>query len=174
MEPELTIPGGGQEPELTTGVPEAPEGNEEPDRAELGRVLAAEITGPVFGLPFFCSVMKSRLMRHCSGVGPDVPQVLLHLAEGTALDLCHIVELSPKWIAAAVFRDDRSCDRMDVEFIPYELIVRVTLSSRPGEDHDRLGFDVERSAAALQAAELPAACHDGSQPCSISSHSSGV
>ncbi len=145
MEPENSDPGEG-----------FPDEDDESTRTTLARVLASEITGPVFGLPFFMSVLKSRLMRHCNEVGPDVPQVLLHLAEGSVLDLCHIVELSPKWIAAAVFRDDAdSCDKMDVEFVPYELIIRVTLTGRSAEGPRRLGFDVNRSVAALEAATAP-------------------
>lgn len=143
--------------EETTGADDAAVA--EPAAPSLGEALLAELAGPTFGLPFFCSVLRGRLERHCAGAGPEVPQVLLHLAGGSVLDLCHIVELAPRWIAAATFRDARSCEQMDLEFVPYELIVRVTLSSRPAEEH-RLGFDAERSAAALQAALRAPECHD--------------
>lgn len=109
---------------------------------------------PSFGPEFFVTILSSRLQSHCSGIGPEVPRVLLHLVGGAALDVCHVVELTPRWIATAVFRDDRSCEQMDLEFVPYELILRITLSSRPAEERP-LGFDIQRSQAALQAASQP-------------------
>lgn len=110
----------------------------------------AEIAGPLFGVPFFGTVLRDRLGEHCSGIGSDTPQVLLHLADGSLLDICHITELAPRWISVTVFRDERSCDRMDLEFVPYQLITRVTLSSRPADER-QLGFNVEGSQAAWRA-----------------------
>lgn len=131
-------------------------GNGEAEAAEARqarKALIAELTGPVFGLPFFASVLKDRLEQHCSGAGPEVPQLFLHLVSGGVLDVCHIVELSPKWVAAAAFREEeRSCALMDLEFVPYELILRVTLSTRPADEH-QLGFDMKRSVPAMQAAQ---------------------
>jgi len=129
-------------------------------QVEVRDLLKAELAAPAFGLPFFGTILSSRFESHCSGTGPEVPQVLLHLVGGAVLDVCHVVEFTPRWIATAVFRDDRSCEQMDLEFVPYELILRVTLSSRPAEER-RLGFDVQRSRAALQAASQPQrASHD--------------
>ena len=138
---------------LAAGPPTQPEGVRE--------LLKAELAAPVFGLPFFGTMLTSRFETYCSGAGPEVPQVLLHLAGGAVLDVCHVVELTPRWIAMAVFRDDRTCEQMDLDFVPYELILRVTLSSRPAEERP-LGFNVRRSQAALQAASQPQRSpHDG-------------
>lgn len=139
------------QPALASSAGEQSSGARAAPSEELDEALVADLLGPVFGLPFFCTVLRSRLHQHCPGVTPDVPQVLLHLAGGVVLDLCHIVELSPRWIAAAVFRDARSCEEMDLEFVPYELIVRVTLSRRPADER-RIGFDAERSTAAIAVA----------------------
>lgn len=126
---------------------------------ELHQALRAELAGPAFGLPFFGAMLSGRIEDGCSGVQPDVPQVLLHLASGAVLDICHIVEFAPRWIATEVFRDDRSCEQMDLEFLPYQLIVRVTVSSR-ASDERRLGFDVQRSLAAWEASATQQECHE--------------
>lgn len=118
--------------------------------AELRDRLRAEFAGPLFGVPFFGTILRDRLGKHCSGIGADTPQVLLHLADGSLLEICHITELAPRWVAVTVFRDERACDRMDLEFVPYQLITRVTLSSRPSDER-QLGFNVERSQAAWRA-----------------------
>lgn len=125
----------------------------------LRQALRAELVGPVFGMPFFGTMLSGRIEDRCSGARPDVPQVLLHLASGTVLDICHIVEFAPRWIATAVFRGDRSCEQMDLEFLPYQLIVRVTLSSRPADERP-LGFDVQRSRAAWQDSTTQQECHE--------------
>lgn len=146
------------ESKLTGERTNAPTEGASADPDGLRQVLRAELAGPVFGMPFFGSMMNGQLREHCSGIGPDVPQVLLHLADGTVLDSCHIAEFAPRWIATAVFRDDRSCEHMDLEFVPYQLIVRVTLSTRPASERP-LGFDVQRSQAAWQASAPEEECH---------------
>jgi hypothetical protein len=65
--------------------------------------------------------------------------VLLHLADGTVLDLCHIEQLYPEWLAGMVYSDPKTCDRMELVFVPYALIMRVTVSLPSAHDR-RIGF----------------------------------
>lgn len=57
-----------------------------------------------------------------------MPVVELHLADGTTLDLCHIPTLTAPRLAVQVYRDRETCEDMDLTFIPYGLIMRVTVS----------------------------------------------
>jgi hypothetical protein len=68
--------------------------------------------------------------------------VNLHLANGRTLDLCHIVHLADRWFAVQYFRDSESCEDMDVAFLPYDLVVLVTLSLHSA-DQRRIGFNIE-------------------------------
>jgi hypothetical protein len=73
------------------------------------------------------------------------PMVEIHLAGGDTLDLCHIIGVTPQWVALAV-RDDDEDDRQRVrtEFIAYDSIERVTLrAARP--ESPQLGFEASRT-----------------------------
>ncbi|MCC6238087.1 MAG: hypothetical protein IT299_11020 [Dehalococcoidia bacterium] len=48
--------------------------------------------------------------------------------DGTTLDLCHIPGIEARWVAAEVYRDRETCDEMDLMFVPYGLITRITVS----------------------------------------------
>jgi len=122
---------------------------EESGDSELERGPA---TGAGWAVPsdatFFLTVLGERVRSYCPGAPDDVPVVLLQLADGTRLDLCHVAMLAPRWIGLVVFRDAASCEEMDLVCVPYETIVRVTVSSRPADER-RIGFQAERSAAAM-------------------------
>jgi len=139
----------------TESVPEAEDSGDAgsevqsrgPDGEQAERILR-EFSGPVFGLKFFAELLSGRLRASCAAADGEVPQMLLHLGDGVALDVCHITEFAPRWMALMVFRGDRACAAMDVEIVPYGLITRVTLSGLPSEER-RIGFDVKQSMAAL-------------------------
>ena len=81
-----------------------------------------------------CDLLPSeRPGQHIQG------DVLLHLADGAILDLCHIEQLFPDWMAGRVYWDPKTCDRMDLVFVPYALITRVTFSL-PSIHERRIGF----------------------------------
>jgi hypothetical protein len=97
-----------------------------------------------FNHAFFQTVFPGRVRSLCESRSGEVAIVLLQLADDRELDLCHIELLAPRWMAVAVFRNGTSCESMDSVFVPYEMITRVTLSSRnAGERH--MGFQTERS-----------------------------
>jgi len=102
-----------------------------------------------FGASFFCTVLFDRVWALCHGSSPGVPIVQLHLVDGSVLDLCHVTQLAPQWISVAVFREVPSCDDMDLVFVPYAAIHRVTISARPPAERP-IGFQMDRSEAALK------------------------
>lgn len=85
-------------------------------------------TGPPFGSEFFATVLAERVRAECQGRPEVVPVVELQLADGYTVDLCHIPGIGPQWIAAHGYRDRETCEEMDLQFIPYGLVTRVTIS----------------------------------------------
>jgi hypothetical protein len=91
-----------------------------------GRANAS--VGPPFGPEFFTTVLIERVRVACDGHPDEVPVVELHLADGYILDLCHIPMIERQWLAAQAYRDKEICKEMDLMFIPYPLVTRVTVS----------------------------------------------
>jgi hypothetical protein len=100
------------------------------------------VPGPAFGPHFYLSVLPDRVVSQCQGHPDNVPVVNLHLGNGRMLDLCHIVHLTERWFAVQYFRDTETCEDMDVAFLPYDLVVMVTLSLHSA-DKRRIGFNIE-------------------------------
>ncbi len=125
----------------------APEGD--PRKiAEVEAEAAPDSSGPCFDRLFFLTVFSERVKDLCNSTTADVPIVLLDLIDGTTLDLCHVEGLAPRWMAAAVFRSNPSCDDMDLVFVPYESLIRVTVAKRSAESRP-LGFNLKKSLPAL-------------------------
>jgi len=120
--------------------PDAPEGGGEQDRS---RLLAV---GPPFGPGFFATVLGDRIRAACDSQPEHVPVVELHLADGVTLDLCHIPGVEPQWLAVQVYRDREVCDEMDLVFLPYALITRVTVSMWQPSQRP-IGFQLTRPSA---------------------------
>jgi len=100
--------------------------------------------GPPFGPSFFLSVLDDRVREQCDQHPESVPVVELHLGDGTMLDLCHVPGLGPQWLAAQFYRDRETCEEMDVTFVPYGLITRVTISMWH-RNQRTAGFDLDRT-----------------------------
>lgn len=99
----------------------------------------AELIGPPFAPTFFVTALRERVRAECDGHPEAVPVVELHLADGATLDICHIPAIEPQWLAAQVYRDLETCEEMDLMFVPYGLITRVTVSMwHPSQR--RIGF----------------------------------
>lgn len=84
--------------------------------------------GPPFGPEFFATVLAARVHAACDGHPDGVPVVELHLADGMTLDVCHIPAIERQWLAAEVYRDKETCEEMDLMFVPYAFLTRVTVS----------------------------------------------
>lgn len=104
--------------------------------------------GPPFDAVFFASVFGDRVREQCASRPDAVPVVELRLADGAVLDLCHLEGLSAGWLAAQVYRDTETCEEMDLIFVPYGLITRITISTWHPHER-RIGFDLERSRPAM-------------------------
>lgn len=96
-----------------------------------------------FDATFFSGFLGERARALCARQPDRVPVVLLHLADGSILDLCHIEELFPDWMGGTIYSDPKSCDRMDLVFVPYALITRVTVSL-PSVHERRIGFQTSQ------------------------------
>lgn len=102
--------------------------------------------------PHFFALQLSRFVRdHCPSAEESLPRVELHLADGQILDLCHIIGLTPEWVALAVFAGRHSEETpMRTELVPYALITRVTVSQGPSAEGS-IGFDTDREPRILHA-----------------------
>ena len=99
----------------------------------------------MFLIDFYKAVLPDRIERECQQQPDRVPVVQFRLTDGTVLDVCHIVHLADSWLGVAVFRDPATCEDMDVTFLPYEAVIRVTLSLYDPAAR-RIGFDTAKSA----------------------------
>lgn len=135
-------------------APQARQPEPEPEREPVGEPVGEPgpgAVGPPFGPAFFASALHARVRAQCDEHPEGVPVVELHLADGTTLDVCHIPVLEAPWLAAQVYRDRETCEDMDLVFVPYGLIMRVTIavwhrSQRP------IGFNLDEHAPALPSA----------------------
>ncbi len=99
---------------------------------------------PPFDAVFFRTSFPELVQAECQRRPEQVPVVLLHLADGTALDVCHILSLADQWLALAYFSDSATCEEMEIAFVRYDQVTRVTLAlHHPAGRH--LGFDVAKS-----------------------------
>ena len=101
----------------------------------------------VFDARFYQTSLVGRVTQACEADPKQVPAVVLYLLDGSKLDICHIVWLDDTWLAVAYFRDAATCEDMDLAFLPYRLVTRVTVSLHHPETR-KLGFDLARSKAA--------------------------
>ncbi|HSF15060.1 MAG TPA: hypothetical protein VLK65_05870 [Vicinamibacteria bacterium] len=95
-----------------------------------------------FDATFFSGILGERARALCAQKPDRIAVVLLHLADGAVLDLCHIDQLFPDWMAARVYRDPKACERMELVFVPYVFITRVTMFL-PSVQERRIGFQTE-------------------------------
>ena len=84
--------------------------------------------GFMFDADFFRAFLPGRVQAECRARPELVPVVRISLADGTALDVCHISHLADTWMAVAYFRDVETCQEMDLAFFGYAIVTRVTLS----------------------------------------------
>ena len=137
-----------QQPEGTQTCPpdvEAATADEASEATRGQRARAALIEASQhhpFGPAFFMTQLRGFAGEKCPNPAAGLPVVEIHLADGEVLELCHIIGVTPTWVALAVNETDHttSAPHMRTEFVPFETIARVTLrSSRPESPH--LGFE---------------------------------
>lgn len=80
----------------------------------------------------------------------------LWLAGGAVVTICHVIAIAPRRVAIAARTNDARGDKMEMrtELIPYELIVRVTISGGPPRGRG-MGFDQLRPPAIIADERTP-------------------
>jgi hypothetical protein len=111
----------------------------------------------VFGPEFFAQTLGALARTECAA-GDARPEVILHLADGMSISVCHLVGLAPAWVAIEAHEDARAdgARTTRTEIVPYEGIVRVTLRAMGSEDA-RIGFDANRAPTLIPPPEGPPA-----------------
>src|SRR6058998_2405097 len=126
-----------------------------PEQMEQAALIESSLHHP-FGPAFFMTQLRGFAGEKCPDPAVSRPAVEIHLGDGEVLDLCHIIGVTPGWVALAV-RDGEEVEtppKMRTEFVPFEAILRVTLrSSRPESPH--LGFEASRVPRVLSSRAKP-------------------
>ena len=121
-----------------------PERSKPPARSEETSFADADRRNP-FGPTFFRTQLRAFLRDEAAEPTDVLPVVEIHLGDRHALDLSHIISITPGWVAVAVHErgDGVPRTRLRTEFIPYDVITRVTLLPvRPYPS--QFGFDRAR------------------------------
>ena len=124
-----------------------------------GAFARADLMCP-FGPSFFLGHLGRFVRDHCPDPEENLPTVQIRLADGTTLDLCHTIGVSPHWVVFAVRDAATRHEGMAIEIVPFELIRSVAIRTRHGEG-GAVGFaqtrppDVIGAETLLQAAMSP-------------------
>lgn len=97
--------------------------------------------GPIFFLRQLAVLVRDR----CPDPHEGLPAVRLHLGDGEILDVCHIIGVTPTWLAVAVNESERpsGASPMRTEIVPYGMVARVSI--RPAQSAEpHIGFDITR------------------------------
>lgn len=113
----------------------------DPPAADAERQAIARLLQPSqapFGPRFFLAQLAGFLRDRCPDPSARLPRLELCIAGAESITVCHVIALSPQWVAVAAGARDAP---MRTEIIPYESIMRVTIGSRPPGG---IGFDSRR------------------------------
>ncbi|MEK7330394.1 MAG: hypothetical protein AAB113_06280 [Candidatus Eisenbacteria bacterium] len=126
-----------------------------PEQLEQVALAEATVRHP-FGPGFFVTQLRAFAREGCPDPALGLPAVEIHLTDGDVLDLCHIIGVTPNWVALAVNDAEPAAPkpRMRTEFLPYETIARVTIRGARVET-PHLGFEHERVPRVLSAPASP-------------------
>ena len=126
-----------------------------PTEAEAEKLSAASLAP--FGPGFFLEQLGAFARERCPSHLEPLPSVLIHLATGDELRLCHVMGLAPSFVALAIHDETRcagASTAMRTELVPYSLITRVTIRRR-GEGDAHVGFDAGVAPRLLAQAPTP-------------------
>jgi hypothetical protein len=112
------------------------------DRKKMAALMAAD-QRVSFGPLFFMQNLRGLVRDRCPEPSESIPSVHVHLMDGEVLDLCHIIGVSPNWIAMAVHEEEHAerPDQMRTELVPYHLIARVSIQTTRHEGAHPIGFN---------------------------------
>jgi hypothetical protein len=109
------------------------------------KALAMADQRVAFGPLFFMQQLRGLVRDRCPIPAEGIPSVQIHLLDGDVLEICHIIGVSPSWIALAVHEEERpeSSAPLRTEMVPFHLISRVTIQAdRHGGAHP-IGFNAD-------------------------------
>jgi len=112
------------------------------DRKAMAALMAAD-RRVSFGPSFFLQNLRGLVRDRCPEPTGSIPSVQVHLLDGEVLDLCHIIGVSPNWIAMAVHEreDAERPTEMRTELVPYPLIARVSIQTTRHAGAHPIGFN---------------------------------
>lgn len=93
----------------------------------------------MFDAPFYSAVLPDMVLSACSRRRDCSPVVLLHLADGSVLELCDVTNVNTGWIGVA-YHKDGTCTGGEFAFVPHALVARVTVSLQRPSTKEALGF----------------------------------
>lgn len=96
--------------------------------------------GLAFGPSFFLERLGPFIREGCAGQPDRVPAVHLHLGSGAVIDVCHIIGITPDWLAVKAYDERLEGAQMHTELIPYGLIMRVSIRALERGPGRRMGF----------------------------------
>lgn len=112
------------------------------DRKRMAALMASD-QRVSFGPLFFMQNLRGLVRDRCPEPAESIPSVHVHLMDGEILDLCHIIGVSPNWIAMAVHEEEHAerPDQMRTELVPYHLIARVSIQTTRHSGTHPIGFN---------------------------------
>lgn len=97
-----------------------------------------------FGPSFFTHHLLGFIHERCPEASDRLPILEIHLRDGNILCVCHIILLTPKWLALAVREHGEKKAPMSTELIPYDSIARLTIRTAHAAE-TRVGFNAQHS-----------------------------
>ena len=126
---------------------------EDRNDAATRKALAEADRAFPFGPSFFLLQLARFVRDSCPDPSERLPVVQLHLADGDALDVCHCIGVSPRWVLLAVPDTAGPRESMAIECVPFHLIQRVSIHTRRPEGTS-LGFSQHQAPAVMAAESL--------------------
>ena len=125
-----------------------------PDRIEPASAFMRAELECSFGPSFFLGHLGRYVRDHCPAANENLPVVQIRLTNGTTLDLCHIIGVSPRWAMLAVRNPaQRDSHDMIIELVPYERIEGVSIRTQRS-DGTSIGFTQTRAPEIIAAEAL--------------------
>jgi hypothetical protein len=108
----------------------------------------------VFDRDFFLNALPEQMRALAATRPAQTPVLHLHVMGGAVFDICHLMALADEWLSAAYFTEPETCDDVEIAFLPYNQIARITVSL-PEASERPIGFNAEPQP--LPAPQSPAA-----------------
>lgn len=129
-----------------------PSSHQSLDAARAAAFAAAD-RACAFGPSFFLSYLARFVRDRCPDSAEHLPTVQILLADGEALDLCHVVGVSEHWVLLAVRDGGSHATAMAIDIVPFQLIRRVCIRTRRAET-GAVGFALSQTPEIIGAETL--------------------